>query len=55
MTPTTMLAAVYQPGNNKLVLDKHYPIRALKDDEILLKVSAAGGAHISFAFLLILI
>ncbi|KAJ7265532.1 chaperonin 10-like protein [Mycena rebaudengoi] len=45
MTPTTMVAAVYQPGNNKLVLDRHYPIRALKDDEILLKVSAAGVCH----------
>ncbi|KAJ7278382.1 hypothetical protein C8J57DRAFT_163655 [Mycena rebaudengoi] len=45
MAPTTMLAALYQPGNDELVLDKHYPIRPLKDDEILLKVSAAGVCH----------
>lgn len=43
MIPTTMLAAVYQPGNEELVLNKSYPIRELKDDEILLKVSACGG------------
>ncbi|KAJ7487156.1 chaperonin 10-like protein [Mycena latifolia] len=45
MTPKTMLAAVYQPGNDRLVLDKNYPIRDLKDDEILLKVAAAGVCH----------
>jgi hypothetical protein len=38
-----MLAAVYEPGNERLVLHKHYPIRELEDNEILLKVAAAGG------------
>ncbi|KAJ7440230.1 N-benzyl-3-pyrrolidinol dehydrogenase [Mycena latifolia] len=45
MTPKTMLAAVYEPGNERLVLDRNYPIRDLKDDEILLKVAAAGVCH----------
>ncbi|KAJ7472021.1 chaperonin 10-like protein [Mycena latifolia] len=49
--PTTMLAAVYEPGNEKLVLDKNYPIRELADDEILLKVAAAGVCHPDVAFL----
>ncbi|KAJ7152928.1 chaperonin 10-like protein [Mycena filopes] len=37
-----MLAAIFVPGNEKLVLDKNYAIRVLKDDEILLKVAATG-------------
>ncbi|KAJ6617305.1 hypothetical protein B0H10DRAFT_1797617 [Mycena sp. CBHHK59/15] len=45
MISTTMVAAVYHPGNNNLVIDKKYPIRQLKDDEILLKVSACGACH----------
>ncbi|KAJ7679495.1 chaperonin 10-like protein [Mycena polygramma] len=45
MIPTTMLAAVYQPGNDNLVLDKEYPIRELQDGEVLLRVSAAGVCH----------
>ncbi|KAJ7086355.1 hypothetical protein B0H15DRAFT_939527 [Mycena belliarum] len=40
-----MLAAVYTPGNERLVLDKNYPIRELADNEILLKVAAAGVCH----------
>ncbi|KAJ7463176.1 chaperonin 10-like protein [Mycena latifolia] len=51
MTPTTMLAAVYHPGNNNLVLDKKYPIRPLKEDEVLLKVSACGVCHTDVAIL----
>ncbi|KAF7368802.1 alcohol dehydrogenase [Mycena venus] len=51
MTPTTMLAAVYVPGNERLVLDRHYPIRNLEDNEILLNVSAAGVCHTDVAFL----
>ncbi|KAJ7134062.1 hypothetical protein C8R43DRAFT_956369 [Mycena crocata] len=43
MSPTTMLAAVYEPGNDNLVPEKAYPIRELEDDEVLLKVAAAGG------------
>ncbi|KAJ6537386.1 hypothetical protein DFH09DRAFT_930882 [Mycena vulgaris] len=43
MAPTTMVAAVYRPGNINLVIDTEYPIRPLKDDEILLKVSALRG------------
>ncbi|KAJ7137171.1 hypothetical protein C8R44DRAFT_608177 [Mycena epipterygia] len=42
MIPTTMFAAVYQPGNDNLVINKHYPIRELEDNEVLLKVLAAG-------------
>ncbi|KAJ6552020.1 chaperonin 10-like protein [Mycena vulgaris] len=45
MTPKTMFAAVYEPGNERLVLDRHYPVHDLKDDEILLKVAAAGVCH----------
>ncbi|KAJ6471145.1 GroES-like protein [Mycena vitilis] len=45
MIPTTMVAAVYYPGNNNLVIDKKYPIRPLGEDEILLKVSACGVCH----------
>ncbi|KAK7031842.1 alcohol dehydrogenase [Favolaschia claudopus] len=40
--PTTMFAALYQPGNSSLVLDPNYPIRELEDNEILLKISATG-------------
>ncbi|KAJ6580723.1 chaperonin 10-like protein [Mycena capillaripes] len=40
-----MLAAVYEPGNSRLVLDKHYPIRELEDNEMLMKVAAAGVCH----------
>ncbi|KAJ7192028.1 hypothetical protein GGX14DRAFT_380504 [Mycena pura] len=35
--PTTMLTAVYQPGSPSLVLDKYYPVRELRDNEILIK------------------
>ncbi|KAF7334905.1 alcohol dehydrogenase [Mycena venus] len=49
--PTTMLAAVYEPGNIDLVLNKEYPLRALEDDEILLKVSACGVCHTDTFFL----
>ncbi|KAJ7648231.1 hypothetical protein DFH06DRAFT_1332467 [Mycena polygramma] len=37
-----MLAAVYQPGNDRLVLNKNYPIRELEDNEILIKIAATG-------------
>ncbi|KAJ7310954.1 chaperonin 10-like protein [Mycena albidolilacea] len=43
--PTTMLAAVYQPGNQRLVLDRNYPIRELEDNEILIKIAATGVCH----------
>jgi D-arabinose 1-dehydrogenase-like Zn-dependent alcohol dehydrogenase len=46
-----MLAAVYHPGNDNLVLEKNYPIRELQDHEVLLKVAACGG---SFALLVLL-
>ncbi|KAJ7485078.1 hypothetical protein B0H11DRAFT_1806390 [Mycena galericulata] len=45
MSPTTMLAALYTPGNERLVLDRNYPIRDLADNEILLKVAATGVCH----------
>ncbi|KAJ7457389.1 chaperonin 10-like protein [Mycena latifolia] len=45
MTPKTMLAAVNEPGNERLVLDKNYPIRELKGNETLLKVAAARVCH----------
>ncbi|KAJ7156301.1 chaperonin 10-like protein [Mycena filopes] len=51
MTPTSMLAAVYTPGNQRLVLHQHYPIRELQDNEILLKVAAAGVCHSDVALL----
>ncbi|KAJ6501384.1 chaperonin 10-like protein [Mycena vulgaris] len=51
MIPTTMLAAVYVPGNERLVLDKNYPIRELADNEVLLKVAAAGVCHTDVALL----
>ncbi|KAF7328724.1 alcohol dehydrogenase [Mycena venus] len=46
-----MLAAVYVPGNERLVLDRHYPIRELHDNEVLLKVAAAGVCHSDVALL----
>ncbi|KAJ6543791.1 hypothetical protein DFH09DRAFT_1249330 [Mycena vulgaris] len=46
-----MLAAVYVPGNERLVLDKNYPIRELADNEVLLKVVAAGVCHTDVALL----
>ncbi|KAJ7186971.1 hypothetical protein C8R46DRAFT_1058472 [Mycena filopes] len=49
--PTTMLAAVYVPGNQSLVLKKDYPIRELADNEVLLKVAAAGVCHSDVAYL----
>ncbi|KAJ7139987.1 hypothetical protein C8R43DRAFT_1089263 [Mycena crocata] len=49
--PTTMLAAVYVPGNERLVLNKKYPIRKLEDNEILLKIAAAGVCHTDVALL----
>ncbi|KAJ7622761.1 chaperonin 10-like protein [Mycena polygramma] len=45
MIPTTMLAAVYTPGNDNLVMNDSYPIRELEDNEVLLKVLAAGVCH----------
>ncbi|KAJ7152930.1 chaperonin 10-like protein [Mycena filopes] len=49
--PTTMLAAVYVPGNQRLVFKKNYPIRELADNEILLKVAATGVCHTDVAYL----
>ncbi|KAJ7666936.1 chaperonin 10-like protein [Mycena polygramma] len=46
-----MLAAKYVPGNDTLVLDNAYPIRDLQDNEILLKVVAAGVCHTDVTFL----
>jgi propanol-preferring alcohol dehydrogenase len=46
-----MLAARYVPGNERLVLDRNYPIRELKDNEILLKVAASGVCHTDVAVL----
>ncbi|KAJ6490503.1 hypothetical protein DFH09DRAFT_1338652 [Mycena vulgaris] len=46
-----MLAAVYIPGNESLVLDKNYPIRELADNEVLLKVAAAGVCNTDVALL----
>ncbi|KAJ7640355.1 hypothetical protein DFH06DRAFT_1215822 [Mycena polygramma] len=51
MAPTHMLAAKYVPGNDTLVLDSAYPIRDLQDDEILLKVAAAGVCHSDVLYL----
>ncbi|KAJ6632395.1 chaperonin 10-like protein [Mycena sp. CBHHK59/15] len=45
MIPTTMLAAVYQAGNDNPVLDQNYPIRDLEPNEILIRVAAAGVCH----------
>ncbi|KAJ7602761.1 hypothetical protein FB45DRAFT_219204 [Roridomyces roridus] len=50
-TPQTMLAARYVPGHEKLVLDLAYPIRQLKDNEVLLKMAAAGVCHSDAALL----
>ncbi|KAJ7472031.1 chaperonin 10-like protein [Mycena latifolia] len=51
MAPTTMIAAVFVPGNEQLVFDINYPIRELAEDEVLLKVAAAGVCHSDVAFL----
>ncbi|KAJ7092952.1 GroES-like protein [Mycena belliarum] len=49
--PTTMKAAVYHPGNNNLVIDQKYPIRPLKANEVLLRVSACGVGNTDVAIL----
>lgn len=41
----TMLAAVYEPGNNKLVLNPAYPVPTPGEGEVLLKVAACGVCH----------
>lgn len=41
----TMLAAVYEPGNNKLVLDPAFPVPTPGEGEVLLKVVACGVCH----------
>ncbi|KAJ6471918.1 chaperonin 10-like protein [Mycena sanguinolenta] len=40
-----MFAAVYQPGNERTVLERNYPIRELEDNQILIKVAACGVCH----------
>ncbi|KAJ7577394.1 GroES-like protein [Mycena floridula] len=45
MAPTTMLAAVYQPGDDNLVLEKHHAVTGPKAGEVLLKVAACGVCH----------
>ncbi|KAJ6552021.1 hypothetical protein DFH09DRAFT_1086144 [Mycena vulgaris] len=39
MTPTSILAAVYVPRNEQLVLNESYPIHELEDNEIVLEVA----------------
>ncbi len=41
---TTMLAAFYQPGNNKAVL-RDIPIPKPSSKQVLIKVAAAGVCH----------
>lgn len=45
MSPTAicMFSAVFQPGNDDLVLESHHPIAQPQEGEVLLKVAAAGG------------
>lgn len=47
----TMLAAVYEPGNNKLVLDPTFPVPTPGEGEVLLKVVACGVCHSDVFFL----
>lgn len=45
IVPSTMTAAVYVPGNNKLVITKDYPTPKPAADEVLLKIKACGVCH----------
>ncbi|EIW62659.1 GroES-like protein [Trametes versicolor FP-101664 SS1] len=47
----TMLAAVYEPGHNKLVLNPAYPVPTPGEGEVLLKVAACGVCHSDVFFL----
>lgn len=46
-----MLAALYKPGNDNLVLDPHYPVHKPKAGEVLVKVLACGVCHTDIAWL----
>ncbi|EPQ56714.1 GroES-like protein [Gloeophyllum trabeum ATCC 11539] len=50
MTLNTMLAAIYEPGNNDLVL-KEYPIPTPFKKQVLLKVTASAVCHSDVFFL----
>ncbi|KAH9858849.1 GroES-like protein [Lenzites betulinus] len=41
----TMLAAVYTPGNNSLVMNPDFPVPTAGDGQVVLKVAACGVCH----------
>ncbi|KAI0823372.1 GroES-like protein [Trametes gibbosa] len=47
----TMLAAVYHPGNNNLVLDPNFPVPTAGQGQVVLKVAACGVCHSDVFFL----
>lgn len=47
----TMLAAVYEPGNNRLVLNPAFPVPTPGDGQVLLKVAACGICHTDVFYL----
>ncbi|KAH9858854.1 GroES-like protein [Lenzites betulinus] len=47
----TMLAAVYEPGNNNLVLNPNYPVPTPGEGQVVLKVAACGVCHSDVFFL----
>ncbi|KAJ7596378.1 GroES-like protein [Mycena floridula] len=51
MAPSMMLAAVYKPGNDNMVIEKNHPVATPKHGEVLLKVAACGVCHSDVLFL----
>lgn len=47
----TMLAAVYEPGNNNLVLNPNFPVPTPGEGQVVLKVAACGVCHSDVFFL----
>ncbi|KAI0633255.1 GroES-like protein [Trametes polyzona] len=47
----TMLAAVYQPGQNNLVLDPSFPVPTPGEGQVLLKIAASGVCHTDVFYL----
>ncbi|KAH9858847.1 GroES-like protein [Lenzites betulinus] len=47
----TMLAAVYTPGNNSLVMNPNFPVPTAEEGEVVLKVAACGVCHTDVFFI----
>ncbi|KAI3612661.1 alcohol dehydrogenase [Moniliophthora roreri] len=43
--PNTMFAALYEPGHQNLVIERHHPVPKPGKGEVLIKVAASGVCH----------